>query len=125
MGKTKSDEIQWLPEPEAHNYPAAESYLSLLYGPDDVTELVAKLREAPIVHYKAKDVFRASQLSLLGISNSHVEKDRKKIRKGVALSPLLLVRSQLHGRVVIADGYHRLCALYGFDEDAWLHCKIV
>jgi hypothetical protein len=125
MGKNKSDAIKWLPEVEDHNYPAAESYLSLLHGSDQVTELVAKLREAPIVRYKAKDVFRASQLSLLGISNSHVEKDRKKIRKGVALSPLLLVRSQVHGRVVIADGYHRLCALYGFNEDAWLHCKIV
>jgi len=125
MGKNKSDAIKWLPEVEDHNYPAAESYLSLLHGSDQVTELVAKLREAPIVRYKAKDVFRASQLSLLGISNSHVEKDRTKIRKGVALSPLLLVRSKVHGRVVIADGYHRLCALYGFNEDAWLHCKIV
>ena len=29
------------------------------------------------------------------------------------------------GKVVIADGYHRLCAVYGFDEDAWIPCKIV
>jgi len=27
--------------------------------------------------------------------------------------------------VVIADGYHRMCAIYGFDEDAWIHCKII
>ena len=125
MAKTEPKDIKWLSDAEAHNYPAAESYLSLLYGPDEVTELVSKLRDAAIVRYKAKDVFRASQLSLLGISNSHVEQARKKIRKGTPLSPLLLVRSPQHGRVVIADGYHRLCALYGFHEDAWLHCKIV
>jgi len=26
---------------------------------------------------------------------------------------------------VIADGYHRMCAVYSFDEDALIHCKIV
>jgi hypothetical protein len=73
----------------------------------------------------AKDIFRASRLSLLGVSILHVEKDRKKIKKGVALSPLLLVRDEPTGTSVIADGYHRLCAIYEFDEDAWIRCKIV
>jgi hypothetical protein len=27
--------------------------------------------------------------------------------------------------VVVADGYHRLCAVYQVDEDAWVPCKIV
>ena len=78
-----------------------------------------------MVQFKAKDIFRASQLSLLGVSNSHVEKDRKKIRAGTPLSPILLVRNPALGRVVVADGYHRLCAVYAFDEDAWVPCKIV
>ena len=43
--------------------------------------------------------------------------------RGKALSPILLVRQS--GKVVIADGYHRLCAVYGFDEDAPIPCKIV
>ena len=30
-----------------------------------------------------------------------------------------------HGKVVIADGYHRLCAVYSYDEDAVIPCKIV
>ncbi len=59
------------------------------------------------------------------MSVSHVEKDRKKIQKGIGLSPLLLVRDEQNGKVVIADGYHRLCAIYGFNEDAWIHCKII
>jgi hypothetical protein len=82
------------------------------------------LRAGAIVEYKAKDIFRASGLSLLGISNSHVDKDLAKLGKGVSLSPLLLVRDEQHGKLVIADGYHRLCAVYHFNEDALIPCKI-
>ncbi|HEX7768189.1 MAG TPA: hypothetical protein VF443_15865 [Nitrospira sp.] len=127
MSKTKGKawEIKWLPGPEEHNYPAAESYLTLLHSASRARKMVAALRAAPVEQFKAKDIFRASQLSLLGVSNSHVVKDRKNIKNGVSLSPLLLVRDELNGKVVIADGYHRLCAIYGFNEDAWIHCKIV
>jgi hypothetical protein len=125
MTKEKVTEIKWLPAVEEHDYPAAESYLNLLYCADRVAEILTGLSKAPLVQFKAKDIFRASQLSLLGISNLRVEKDRKKILNGIALSPLLLVRDEQHGKLVIADGYHRLCAIYGFDEDAWIHCKII
>ena len=117
--------IQWLEEPEDHDYPAAESYLCLHYEEKVAATFVAKLRRAPISQFKAKDIFRASGLSLLGVSNSHVEKDRKKIHDGRKLSPLLLVRETERGRVIIADGYHRLCAVYSVDEDATIPCKIV
>ena len=115
----------WLPQPELHNYPAAQSYLSLVFPPAQAARLARRLRAAPVVQFKAKDIFRASGLSLLGISNSHVKRDQKKIAEGEALSPLLLVRDSTHGRVVIADGYHRLCAIYSFAEDAVIRCKIV
>jgi disulfide oxidoreductase YuzD len=74
--------------------------------------------------FKAKDIFRASGLSLLGISNSHVKKDRQKIQSAEDLSPLLLIRDSVNGKVVLADGYHRLCAVYSYDEDAVIPCKI-
>lgn len=116
--------IHWLNAPEPHNYPAALSYLSLLYPEREASRLVRRLRGARVSEFKAKDIFRASGLSLLGISNSHVAKDQRKIRKGKSLSPLLLVRDPAHGKVVVADGYHRLCAVYSFDEDALVPCKI-
>ncbi|MBI3563396.1 MAG: hypothetical protein HY080_16960 [Gammaproteobacteria bacterium] len=125
MTESKSRDIKWFSEVEEHNYPAAESYLRIIYADERVAEMLAKLRVADIVEFKAKDIFRASQLSLLGVSNSHVEKNQQKIKKGISLSPLLLVRDERNGRVVIADGYHRLCAIYGFDEDALIHCKII
>jgi len=118
-------EILWLQNPEDHNYPAALSYLSLLYNKETAKKYVADLQAAGVSIFKAKDIFRASSLSLLGVSNSHVEKDISKIKNGVKLSPLLLVRDSVNGKVVIADGYHRLCAVYSFDEDALIPCKIV
>jgi len=124
MARSKVTTPQWLDLPEDHDYPAAASYLLLSLPEKKVTKLVSSLRKAPISHFKAKDIFRASGLSLLGISNSHVEKDSKKISKGIELSPLLLVRDSAIGRVIVADGYHRLCAVYCVDEDALIPCKI-
>jgi len=121
---SKKIKIRWLSEPEPQDYPAALSYLTLLHNKQAATASVAKLKRKKIVKFKAKDIFRASGLSLLGVSNTHVEKDQKKIRSGRKLSPLLLVRDTTHGLLVIADGYHRLCAVYSFDEDAIIPCKI-
>ena len=124
MPKQKIASPLWFDAPEDHNYPAAESYLSLIYPSKRARSLVAKLRAARLTSFKAKDIFRASQLSLLGVSNSHVDNDKKKIMAGKQLSPILLIRDAANGRVIIADGYHRLCAVYGFDEDASIPCKI-
>ena len=117
--------IKWLDQPEGHDYDAAESYLNLSFAPAQAARLVKQLRRSRLTEFKAKDIFRASGLSLLGISNAHVEKDRRKIASGKRLSPLLLVRHREQGRLIIADGYHRLCAVYGYDEDARIPCKIV
>ena len=118
-------QIKWYAEPEEHDYPAAESYLSLIYDQKTAAACVARLRHAPVSEFKAKDIFRASGLSLLGVSNSHVEKDVRKVRDKQKLSPLLLVRESSPGRLIIADGYHRLCAVYSLNEDAVIPCKIV
>ncbi len=120
-----SNDIVWLDEVSEGNYIAAQSYLTLLFDEKTVAKIISKLRAADITQFKSKDVFRASQLSLLGISNARVEKNRNKIAKGESFSPILLLRDQEHGKVVIADGYHRMCAIYGFDEDVWIRCKIV
>jgi len=117
--------VKWLDEPEDQDYPAAASYLSLVRTSDSAETSIRLLKAAPIARFLAKDIFRASGLSLLGISNSHVEKDRLKVTSGKSLSPLLLVRDPERGRVIVADGYHRLCAVYSIDEDAVIPCKIV
>lgn len=117
--------IKWLDAPQEHDYLAAASYLSLLYDPPTVAGYIEQLKQAPTTTFAAKDIFRASGLSLLGVSNSHVESDRKKVMNRQRLSPILLVRDRAHGNVIIADGYHRLCAVYSFDEDATIPCRII
>jgi disulfide oxidoreductase YuzD len=117
--------IGWLATPQNHDYPAANSYLCLLFDESSAARFVKRLRSAKVTEFKAKDIFRASQLSLLGVSNSHVKKDMEKIEHGQELSPLLLVRDTRASKLIIADGYHRLCAVYMFDEDAVIPCKIV
>jgi hypothetical protein len=125
MMKKTAERIVWLPEVEEERYTAAACYLGLIHPPDRVASIIADLRSAAVTQFQGKDIFRASGLSLLGVSNSHVEKDRVKMRTGKGLSPILLLRDERNGRVVVADGYHRLCAVYEFDEDAWMHCQIV
>jgi hypothetical protein len=120
----KDVQIGWLADPEDHDYPAAMSYLSLIFDEARAADYVQKLRQALVTPFRAKDIFRASGLSLLGVSNRHVDKDREKIEAGKKLSPVLLVRGS-EGKLIIADGYHRLCAVYSYDEDAVIPCKIV
>jgi len=115
----------WLPTPEEHDYPAAASYLLLLMPSHTVDSLVARLRSTPISHFKAKDIFRAAQLPRLGTENKHVKHHLNKILAGELLSPILLVRAAFQNPLIIADGYHRLCAVYIHDEDQLIPCKII
>ena len=121
----KKTTVRWLREPQEHDYSAAETYLSLLMEQKAAKNVVDQLQRAAMAEYAAKDIFRASTLSLLGFGNSRVEKDRTDIIRNKKLSPLLLFRDERAGKLVIADGYHRLCAVYTFDEDALIPCKIV
>ncbi len=117
----------WKNEPDEHDFPAAAHYLSLLTDHEDITRIIKRLRAAPTVTYYAKDLLRASELSLLDTKNAHVHVDFHKIQIGEKLSPVLLVRGRLgKGRsLVVADGYHRICASYWVDENEPIPCRIV
>lgn len=117
--------IKWSKSPSEHDYPAAFSYLSLCFDEKTAATHVRKLKRAATSEFKAKDIFRASGLSLLGVSNSHVSRDRQRIKAGQVLSPILMVRDAATRRVIVVDGYHRLCAVYSYDEDAVVPCRIV
>ncbi len=117
--------IEWKKEPDDHDYPAALSYLSLLYPEAKAQTFVENLKRAEDVEYAAKDIFRAARLPSLDVTNYHVKKNASKIALGEKLSPVLLVRDEDACRVVIADGYHRVCAVHSHDEDAMVPCRIV
>lgn len=119
-------EVKWKNDPDPHDYPAAQSYLSLILKTADVTAVVAALNAAPIVTQKAKDVLRAAQLGLLPQNDVHVSSDLDKVKKGQPLSPILLLRGRFADGVQlqIADGYHRVCASYYTDENTDIPCRI-
>jgi hypothetical protein len=119
--------VLWGEEPDEHDYPAAADYLALLATSTQISAIVAALKKAPVVHKKAKDLLRASQLALLPEDNPHVQRDLKKIKKGTPLSPILAVRGDLNTGVAlqIADGYHRVCASYYTDENTDIPVRIV
>lgn len=121
-------QVIWENAPDAHDYPAASNYLSLLVGDDRLREaMVAGLQVAPVAHYKAKDLLRASREPLLSTENPHVASDLRKIRKGRALSPVLLVRGDLLRGfpLQIADGYHRVCASFWVNENTDIPCRLI
>lgn len=72
--------------------------------------------EQPQQFRKAKDLLRASGLPLLPRDNYHVSRDLEKIEIGEYLSPLLCVAGNF-SPLIVADGYHRICACYWTDEN--------
>lgn len=116
----------WKNEPEDHDFPAAADYLSLLLQANTVESTVDALRAAQTIERKAKDLLRASRLELLPTDNPHVASDLRKVDDGERLSPVLLVRGRIGEGVplIVADGYHRICASYHLDEDAAIPCRI-
>ena len=127
MAKKRLITEHWTEEPEEHDFPAATNYLSLVVPEPVAASAVADLRVAETTYRKAKDLMRASRLPLLPADNVHVAKDLKKVARGERLSPVLLVRGSAKNGVplIVADGYHRVCASYHLDEDADIPCRIV
>ena len=119
--------VLWQQVPQEHDYPAAESYLSMLAGRKTVRRLINALRKAPVTHLKAKDILRAARLGLLPLDNDHVAADLAAVKAGQPLSPCLMIRGDLTADVPaqIADGYHRVCASYYTYEDTDIPVKIV
>jgi hypothetical protein len=123
----KNVSVNWAEGPADHDYPAAASYLRLLAGPGLVDVITGLLSQAPTVHQHAKDILRAAGLPLLPADDPEVAKDLKKIVKGAPLAPILLVRGELatNRALLIADGYHRVCAAYHHSEDTEIPCRLV
>jgi hypothetical protein len=119
--------VKWLPRPEKHDFQAAEDYLSLIMPAKRAAEWRKKLTAArhDITHRKAKDILRASQLDLLGEDNKHVAADLRKAASGAAMSPILLLRGDEGHPLIVADGYHRVCASYWIDENTEIPCILI
>ena len=74
--------------------------------PAKAKALVKSLRNSKLVEHAAKDLLRAARLPLLPSDESHVDEDLKRIHKGKALAPVLLVRGDIATGLplIVADG---------------------
>jgi hypothetical protein len=116
--------IRWGKRPITEDYSAALNYLGLIFPAAQAKRLVSRLHNARPMKRAAKDLLRASRLPLLPPEDAAVAKDLKKIQKGKALSPILLVQGDASKdtALVVADGYHRICAAHHEDESAEVMC---
>lgn len=119
--------VKWKTQIDNHDYQAAATYLSLLVPLMQLDTLTQRFKGATLYCFEAKDILRATRLPVLTKDNQHVAADLAKIRRGEALSPVLLVRGSLVRGVAtqIADGYHRVCASYLTDENTDIPCHII
>lgn len=121
----KRKPIKWRKDVDPQDFEAGRQYLELLYLAGTAKTLVRALKSAPLEKFAAKDILRASELTLLDRKDPDVAKQFQKIRAGEALSPPLLVRERSgRARLIVADGFHRLCAAVHIDENAPVPCKI-
>lgn len=120
-------ELNWSESEEGQDFKAAFKFLSLLCSERKANALVESLRGAKVVDHAAKDLLRAAQLPLLPRDEPHVDDDLKRIQKDKPLAPVLLIRGDLASGLplMVADGYHRICAVVYFDESAPVRCRIV
>jgi len=116
------DTTLWLTDPEEHDFPAATDFLELIFPGPIAEALTEKLRESKTVTKKAKDILRASRLPLADKDNVHVQSNLEKVRNKKKLSPVLLVAGE---PLIIADGYHRVCAIYYLSEDLDVPCRVI
>jgi hypothetical protein len=121
----KPVQVKWLGKPTHGDYVSAETYLQLLYGPKKARKWAAALEDAEIAKFAAKDVLRASATPISEVQAFDWVKQQQAIAQGKQLAPILLVRRDNGGHLIIADGFHRLCAVFCVDQEALVPCKIV
>lgn len=124
MPKRDAPPVLWLEDAVDGDYAAAAHYLALLETPKAIDKALTEMKTAPIVKYKAVDLLRAAQLSVPKAEERPTREQIKKIKLGEPISPVLLLRVGVLKKVIVADGFHRICAAYRLDPDVCVHCKL-
>jgi hypothetical protein len=116
--------INWLPEPASDTYDSAQTFLELMFKPKKARRWVKRLKKAGVSEYAAKDILRASAIPIATVRAYDWKRQQDQINKGDPLSPILLIRQHDGGPLIIADGFHRMCALFSTDQEVSVPCKI-
>ncbi|MTW11145.1 hypothetical protein GM658_11070 [Pseudoduganella eburnea] len=116
--------LKWSKKPKAKDYAAANAYLHFQFGRKGAAALTTRLKRTKVQQCAARDILRASHTPMAEVKAFDWEKQNKDIKRGRRFSPILLVCGE-HGKpLVIADGFHRLCAAFAFDQDIKVRFKL-
>lgn len=124
MPKRDSSSVHWLDDAADSDYASAAQYLALIESPKAIEKALAEWKAAAVVPYKAVDLLRAAQLIIPKKDERPTREQIKKITQGDAISPVLLLRVAALKKVIVADGFHRICAAYRLDPDVEVQCKL-
>jgi hypothetical protein len=121
------EQMIWKKAPTAEDYNGTLNFLSLILPAAKCNKILRGLRAEANFGRATKDLLRAANLPLLPSDEPHVDEDLKRIHKGKPLAPVLLVRGDMAKGVplIVADGYHRICAACHHDESAPIPCRMV
>lgn len=79
----------WLAEPEEHDYPAALSYLSLIFDPQLVAMQVAALRKAPMTSLQSEGHLPSFRIAPAGDQQRACRQEPRQDRSRlVAITPV-------------------------------------
>ncbi len=105
--------IRWKADVVAHDFDAAEAFLSIRLSPQKAKAFVKRLKEAPLTERRANDILRACGRDPLPLNDPGVLRDLLQVAAGEKLSPVLVV--SFDDGAEIADGYHRVSLTYALD----------
>ena len=105
--------VRWKKDVVAHDFDAAEAFLSIRLNPGKAKDLVKRLKEASVTQRRANDLLRACGREPLPLNDPGVLRDLVKVATGEKLSPVLVV--SFDDTAEIADGYHRVSLAYALD----------
>lgn len=120
MGAT----LKWSKSPKRKDYVTAEAYLRFQFGRKGASALTTRLKRAAVQKCAARDILRASHTPMAEVKAFDWDKQNKDIKRGRRFSPILLVCGEHGDPLVIADGFHRLCAAFAFDQDIKVRFKL-
>jgi hypothetical protein len=114
--------IRWKKDVAAHDFDAAEAFLSIRLTPENAERLVSRLKDASLTERRANDILRACRREPLPLNDPGVLRDLVKLASGEKLSPVLVV--SFDEVADIADGYHRVSLAYALDPFAAVPLRI-
>ena len=117
--------IVWKDQPDAHDYPAAAAYLSLV-ATGDLVGRTSRAEGRPARPFQGQGHLAGVPMTSATRREPACRGRYCKVDSGKQLSPVLLVRGALTRGfpLQIADGYHRVCASYHLGENNDIPCRI-